>query len=173
MVKWNLVIAFLFRYAVSKVGKWDYLHKNQASVVCPFQHFSPLLMALYSLPLVEQLRPQVVCYHKFQWDSDLVATPDSECIGPGGLYLTEDYCAGNKAHYLPPTLGLPRRHWFFPCICDKPYCTLDHHYPKRKGGWWEVSVHWYSVIWEERGQQKGFSTCHPATKALQTTLQRK
>lgn len=67
VVKWNLVIAFLGR--ISKVGKWDQLHKPCDSVVCPFQHLPPSSSSIL-FGLLNNHLPQVVYYHRFQRDSD-------------------------------------------------------------------------------------------------------
>ena len=51
----NLVIAFLFRYSVPRWKNGIISTKKHASVVCPFQHLSSLLIVFYSLSLVERL----------------------------------------------------------------------------------------------------------------------
>lgn len=94
VVKWNLVIAFLGRYAISKVGKWDQPHKHWDSVVRPFQHLPPPSSSSIFFQSLNNHLPQVVSYHRFQRDGgpSSVMAPDQGVPEGADCKCLEDHC---------------------------------------------------------------------------------
>lgn len=129
MVKRNLVIALLGRYAISArgVGGSDQLHKHWDSVVWPFQHLPPSSSFSILFQLLNNHLPRVVSYHRFQSDGSLPTQGLWRGVSEGQASCK--HFSNHWDHSLHPPPGLPWENWLCLDICVKLRCTLKYHYP--------------------------------------------